>query len=62
MTSPVGVIGLGIMGGAMARNLLADGIEVVGYDPAEQSAAAALSGRRGSAALLAPRSRPGDRI
>lgn len=40
MTSSVGVIGLGIMGGAMARNLLADEIEVVGYDPAEQAAAA----------------------
>ena len=39
MTSPVGVIGLGIMGGAMARNLLADGVEVVGYDPAGQAAA-----------------------
>ena len=39
MTSPVGVVGLGIMGGAMARNLLADGLEVVGYDPAEQPAA-----------------------
>jgi putative dehydrogenase len=40
MTSRVGVIGLGIMGGAMARNLLADGIEVAGYDPAPASAAA----------------------
>jgi L-threonate 2-dehydrogenase len=40
MTSRVGVIGLGIMGGAMARNLLADGIEVVGYDPAEPVASA----------------------
>jgi 3-hydroxyisobutyrate dehydrogenase-like beta-hydroxyacid dehydrogenase len=40
MTSRVGVIGLGIMGGAMARNLLADGIEVAGYDPATAAAAA----------------------
>ena len=40
MASSVGVIGLGIMGGAMARNLLADGIEVFGYDPAEPAAAA----------------------
>jgi 3-hydroxyisobutyrate dehydrogenase-like beta-hydroxyacid dehydrogenase len=40
MTSRVGVIGLGIMGGAMARNLLADGIEVAGYDPAADVAAA----------------------
>jgi 3-hydroxyisobutyrate dehydrogenase-like beta-hydroxyacid dehydrogenase len=28
----VGVIGLGIMGGSFARNLLADGFRVVGYD------------------------------
>lgn len=37
MQQPVGVIGLGIMGGAMARNLLADGVEVVGYDPATEA-------------------------
>jgi len=43
MTSNIGVIGLGIMGGAMARNLLADGVEVVGYDPAEKAAAAFVS-------------------
>jgi len=29
----VGVIGLGIMGGAIARNLVADGQRVCGYDP-----------------------------
>jgi 3-hydroxyisobutyrate dehydrogenase-like beta-hydroxyacid dehydrogenase len=40
MTTKVGVIGLGIMGGAMARNLLADGIEVAGYDPAPAATAA----------------------
>lgn len=40
MTSRVGVIGLGIMGGAMARNLLTDGIEVFGHDPAVPAAAA----------------------
>ena len=40
MASKVGVIGLGIMGGAMARNLLADGIEVAGYDPATPAAVA----------------------
>lgn len=34
----VGIIGLGIMGGAMARNLLADGISVVGYDVAVDAA------------------------
>ena len=47
MSSRVGVIGLGIMGGAMARNLLADGIEVAGYDPAAP-AAAAFQGAGGS--------------
>lgn len=29
----VGVVGLGIMGGAIARNLIAAGFEVFGYDP-----------------------------
>jgi 3-hydroxyisobutyrate dehydrogenase-like beta-hydroxyacid dehydrogenase len=43
MASPVGVIGLGIMGGAMARNLLADGVEVFGYDPAEGASADLVS-------------------
>jgi putative dehydrogenase len=28
----VGVVGLGIMGGSFARNLVADGWRVVGYD------------------------------
>jgi 3-hydroxyisobutyrate dehydrogenase-like beta-hydroxyacid dehydrogenase len=38
----VGVVGLGIMGGAFARNLLADGWRVVGYDidPARRRALA----------------------
>jgi 3-hydroxyisobutyrate dehydrogenase-like beta-hydroxyacid dehydrogenase len=31
-SSPVAVVGLGIMGGAIARNLLADGVAVRGYD------------------------------
>jgi 3-hydroxyisobutyrate dehydrogenase-like beta-hydroxyacid dehydrogenase len=35
---PVGVIGLGIMGGAMAEALLAAGHEVLGYDPAPAAA------------------------
>jgi 3-hydroxyisobutyrate dehydrogenase-like beta-hydroxyacid dehydrogenase len=35
---PVGVIGLGIMGGAMAEALLAAGYEVLGYDPAPAAA------------------------
>ena len=37
----VGVIGMGIMGGAFARNLAADGWRVIGYDPSKQAAAAA---------------------
>jgi 3-hydroxyisobutyrate dehydrogenase-like beta-hydroxyacid dehydrogenase len=37
----VGVIGMGIMGGAFARNLVADGWRVIGYDPSRQAAAAA---------------------
>lgn len=37
----IGVIGMGIMGGAFARNLAADGWRVIGYDPSKQAAAAA---------------------
>jgi putative dehydrogenase len=33
MKGSVGVIGLGIMGGAIAGNLVADGWDVIGYDP-----------------------------
>lgn len=40
MLDTVGVIGLGIMGGAMARNLLAAGFRVVGYDVSERAKAA----------------------
>ncbi len=32
MTKTIGIIGLGIMGGAMARNLVAGGWQVFGYD------------------------------
>lgn len=32
MSDTIGVIGLGIMGGAMARNLLKNGFKVVGFD------------------------------
>lgn len=46
---PVGVIGLGIMGGAMAQALLAAGHPVLGYDPA--AAAARRLERAGGAAL-----------
>jgi putative dehydrogenase len=35
MDKVVGVVGLGIMGGAMAKNLLAAGFRVVGFDVAE---------------------------
>ena len=31
-TDTVGIVGLGIMGGALARNLMADGLAVRGYD------------------------------
>src|SRR5882672_6052248 len=36
MSPPVGVIGLGIMGSAMAANLLRAGYRVVGYDVLEK--------------------------
>lgn len=48
-----GIIGLGIMGGAMARNLLAAGWRVVGYDPDPARAAAAGVEPMASAADLA---------
>ena len=35
MTKAVGVVGLGQMGGAMAKHLLAAGFDVIGYDVAE---------------------------
>jgi L-threonate 2-dehydrogenase len=34
MTQTVGIVGIGIMGSAMAQNLLAAGFAVVGFDPA----------------------------
>jgi 3-hydroxyisobutyrate dehydrogenase-like beta-hydroxyacid dehydrogenase len=44
---PVGVVGLGIMGGAIARNLAAAGWHVVGYDiDAERCSQAAAAGVR----------------
>ena len=42
MEREIGIIGLGIMGGAMARNLLEAGWRVVGYDP-DKSVAASLA-------------------
>lgn len=46
MSNPVGVIGLGQMGGAMAKHLLSAGFEVAGFDPAPgpRDAFAALGG------------------
>ncbi len=41
MTGSVGVIGLGLMGGAMARNLSAAGFTVIGFDTNAASARAA---------------------
>ena len=42
MEREIGIIGLGIMGGAMARNLVAAGWRVLGYDP-DPAACAALA-------------------
>jgi L-threonate 2-dehydrogenase len=41
MTGVVGVVGLGIMGGAMARNLARAGWQVIGFDVAEAAQKAA---------------------
>ena len=35
MAGRVGIVGIGIMGTAMMRNLVKDGFEVVGYDIAD---------------------------
>jgi putative dehydrogenase len=40
VSGPVGIIGLGIMGQAMAENLLAAGFEVIGYDISAKAMAA----------------------
>ncbi len=47
--SPIGIVGLGIMGGGMAEHLLAQGFDVVGYDPA--AAARRRLARAGGRAL-----------
>jgi L-threonate 2-dehydrogenase len=41
MTQTIGMIGLGIMGGAMTRNLIASGFSVVGFDLDERARDAA---------------------
>jgi 3-hydroxyisobutyrate dehydrogenase-like beta-hydroxyacid dehydrogenase len=56
MKGTVGVIGLGIMGGAIARNLAAAGWRVVGYDTtAEARAKAAAARLRAMAPPMMPR-------
>jgi len=53
MDKVVGVVGLGIMGGAMAKNLLAAGFRVVGFDVSE--AAKAVFKERGGELAESPR-------
>src|SRR6202165_3399059 len=53
MTRRVGIIGIGIMGTAMMRNLVKDGFEVVGYDVAE--GAMARLAEAGGIAAASPR-------
>jgi L-threonate 2-dehydrogenase len=38
MDKRVGIVGIGIMGSAMARNLIAEGFEIFGYDPSPDAA------------------------
>src|SRR5437763_16460183 len=53
MARRVGIIGIGIMGTAMMRNLLRDGFEVIGYDVAE--GAMARLAEAGGLAAASPR-------
>jgi putative dehydrogenase len=53
MTDVVGVVGIGIMGTAMSRNLRKAGFSVVGYDP--ESAARDRLNEMGGHALASPR-------
>jgi 3-hydroxyisobutyrate dehydrogenase-like beta-hydroxyacid dehydrogenase len=53
MAGRVGIVGIGIMGTAMMRNLLRAGFEVVGYDVAE--AAMARLAEAGGSAAASPR-------
>jgi len=63
MQGKIGIIGLGIMGGAFARNLHAAGWEVIGYDVApEKCAAAQAAGVRVVAEVAAVAQAVGDII
>lgn len=53
MTKRVGIVGIGIMGTAMMRNLVKDGFEVVGYDIAD--GAMARLAEAGGIAVTSPR-------
>jgi UDP-N-acetylmuramate-alanine ligase len=53
MARRVGIVGIGIMGTAMMRNLARDGFEVVGYDVSER--AMARLGEAGGIAATSPR-------
>ena len=53
MARRVGIVGIGIMGTAMMRNLVRDGFEVVGYDVSE--GAMARLGEAGGIAAISPR-------
>ena len=41
MNKTIGIVGLGIMGGAMARNLVQAGWQVFGFDPSPERVAEA---------------------
>jgi 3-hydroxyisobutyrate dehydrogenase len=53
MDKTVGIVGIGIMGGAMARNLIKDGFRVVGYDVSEAAMQAFV--QAGGEAAASPR-------
>ncbi|HEX2216159.1 MAG TPA: NAD(P)-dependent oxidoreductase [Xanthobacteraceae bacterium] len=60
MDKVVGIVGIGIMGGAMARNLMKDGFRVVGYDVSDaamEAFASAGGERAGSPREVAERTR-----
>ena len=63
MANTVGMIGLGIMGGAMARNLVAAGFPVIGYDiDARATEAALAAGCRIAPSAAAVAEQAGDLI